>query len=93
MTAAPPRAVVPLALAVLATVVLAAAGDALACPVCNTGTGAAVRAGIFDGSFLATLASALAPFPVLLGIVAALHRGWTPAYVLRFRAARDGGRS
>jgi hypothetical protein len=68
---------------------LASAGEALACPVCNTGTGDAVRAGIFDGSFVATLASALAPFPVLLGLVGALHRGWTPNRILQ-RGARSG---
>lgn len=47
-----------------------------ACPVCNTETGAAVRAGIFDDRFVARLLATLAPFPVLLAAVAALHHGW-----------------
>lgn len=51
------------------------AGDlALACPVCHTGTGEAVRAGIFgNGDFLENFLSAIAPFPILAGAVAAFH--------------------
>jgi hypothetical protein len=49
---------------------------AAACPVCNTETGAAVRAGLFDDRFPETMAGILAPFPVLLAIVALLHFGW-----------------
>jgi hypothetical protein len=56
---------------------LLAATDASACPLCNTGTGDAVRAGIvadFSGHLLAIVA----PFPVLIAAVALLHRGWPP---------------
>ncbi|MGD9762544.1 MAG: hypothetical protein AB7V27_02355 [Candidatus Binatia bacterium] len=61
-------------------------GDAaLACPVCDTGTGAAVRAGIFDAHFATTAFGILSPIPVLLMIGAALHFGWTPARLLRRR--------
>lgn len=52
------------------------AGDVSACPLCNSETAAAVRAGIFDDSFAPTLLAIVAPFPVLLAIVAALHAGW-----------------
>jgi hypothetical protein len=59
------------------------AGRALACPLCSTGTGELVRAAIFDGNFGATMLATVAPFPVLLAIVAALHFGWTPRMLLR----------
>ncbi|WP_353567239.1 hypothetical protein [Haloferula sargassicola] len=39
--------------------------DLVACPTCNTETGIAVRAGIFNDAFLQTLGEVLAPFPVL----------------------------
>jgi hypothetical protein len=55
--------------------VLLAARSGFACPVCNTDTGALVRAGIFDDDFVATALGTLAPFPVILGIVAALRFG------------------
>ena len=47
----------------------------LACPVCDTGTGEAVRAGIFDGNFAVNLIALLSPFPILIGIVAVIHFG------------------
>jgi len=63
------------ALAVLACV-LAIASEALACPVCNTETGIAVQAGIFNSQFLPTVLSVLAPFPVLFAIMGTLHLCW-----------------
>jgi hypothetical protein len=64
------------------------AGQARACPVCNTETGAAVRDGIFDGRFLGTLAGTLSPFPVLLLVALALRGGWRPLRFWRRRRAR-----
>jgi hypothetical protein len=58
-----------------AITLLLSAGTALACPVCDTATGEAVRAGILD-DFALTLLATLAPFPILLAVVAGLHRGW-----------------
>jgi hypothetical protein len=49
--------------------------DAWGCPVCDTGTGAAVRAGI-TGDFLFGLLATVAPFPFLAAVVAGLHWGW-----------------
>ena len=59
-------------LAVQAAVTISAS----ACPVCDTGTGEQVRAGIFDGNFGSTLFAILLPFPILLGIVLLIHFGW-----------------
>ncbi len=64
---------------------LAVATPALACPVCNGETGGIVRAAIFNAEFLPTLASTLAPFPVLLALVAALRFAWPPHRLLRRR--------
>jgi hypothetical protein len=64
--------------------------EAAACTVCNSGTGAAVRAGIAQESLLLTLLGTLSPFPILLVIVLAIHLGWTPAKLLRERV--DGSR-
>jgi hypothetical protein len=50
---------------------------AVACPVCATGTGEAVRAGIASDFGLHLLAT-VAPFPILAVAVAALHWGWPP---------------
>jgi hypothetical protein len=47
-----------------------------ACPVCDTGTGRQVRAGIFDDNFGRTLLAVAVPFPILLAVVAAIHFGW-----------------
>jgi hypothetical protein len=49
--------------------------DALGCTVCDSDTGAAVRAGIFDGRFLGKLALTALPFPILFGLVAVMHFG------------------
>lgn len=51
------------------------AGPALGCPVCDSETGQEVRDGIFDGQFIANLASILLPFAVLLGTVVLIHFG------------------
>jgi hypothetical protein len=59
--------------------VLAAACDVWACPVCDTETGALVRAGIFDGRFVPTLLAVAAPFPVLVAAVAWLRVGLSPS--------------
>jgi uncharacterized membrane protein len=55
---------------------VAAVSTASACPVCNTGTGEQVRAGLFDESFGMNLLATVLPFPILLGFVAAIHFGW-----------------
>lgn len=52
-----------------------------ACPVCSRGTGEAVRAGIFNEDFGPNLLMTILPFPLMLGIAAALHFGF---------GARDG---
>ena len=47
-----------------------------ACPICDTGTGQQVRAGIFDENFWGTLIAVIAPFPVLILVIAAYHFGF-----------------
>jgi hypothetical protein len=54
--------------------VAVAAGSAQGCPVCGSATGEAVRAGIFDGSFWATLGEVVLPIPVTGAIMAVLYR-------------------
>lgn len=54
---------------------VAAPTAATACPDCAAGVRAAVRRGIFDGSFGANLAATVAPFGVFLGVAAAVHSG------------------
>ena len=49
---------------------------ASACPVCDSGTGEQVRAGIIDGQFGANLLATLLPFAVVLGVAAVVHSGW-----------------
>ena len=44
-----------------------------ACPVCHSETGKQVRAGLFDENFASNLFGSLLPFPIFLGIVAAIH--------------------
>ncbi len=61
-------------MAVLA--VQAAASTSVACPVCDTGTGEQVRAGILNEKFGSTLVTVLLPFPILLAVVAVIHFGW-----------------
>ena len=46
-----------------------------ACTVCNTDTGQAVRAGIFDGHFVANVLQLAAPFPIFLAIAALIYKG------------------
>jgi hypothetical protein len=48
---------------------------ALACPVCDSSTGEAVRAGIAE-SFGPRLLATLAPFPVLIVVVALVNACW-----------------
>jgi hypothetical protein len=52
------------------------AASAVACPICNTGTGDQVRAGILDENLGSTLLAVLLPFPILLSLVALIHVGW-----------------
>lgn len=70
-----------LLLATLTPLMLAAtfAPEASACPFCDGGpTGVnEVREGIFDDNFWPRVAAALAPFPVLAGIVALIYFGPT----------------
>ena len=47
--------------------------SALACTVCDTDAGREVRAGILDADFGRTLLAVLLPFPILFGVVAAIH--------------------
>lgn len=60
--------------AIIATLVLGMPLPAIGCPVCDTETGAAVRAGIFNADFLPTLLEVLAPFPVLGLILFIINR-------------------
>src|SRR5687767_3523097 len=62
--------------ACMAGAVALAAGRALACPVCDGETGRQVRAVLFDANFVPNLLAVLLPFPLLLGVVAAIHFGW-----------------
>lgn len=45
----------------------------LACTVCDSAIGREVRNGIFEEQFWPTLLSVIAPFPVLIAAVAAIH--------------------
>ena len=57
-------------------VMLAAlAAPVAACPVCDTATGEQVRAGILDEDFAFNVLAMLLPFPILIGIAAAIHFG------------------
>ena len=58
----------------------------LACTVCDSDTGAQVRAAIFDEGFWVTLASVAAPFPILLLGLAVYQFGLPP--LRRTTAAR-----
>lgn len=49
-----------------------------ACPICASETGAEVRAGIFNEDFGWNLLVTVLPFPLMLGIAAALHFGFAP---------------
>ena len=52
---------------------------ALACPVCDSDTGKAVRAGVFGGDFGFNLLVTVIPFVVCLGITAVIYYGF-PAW-------------
>jgi hypothetical protein len=54
----------------------AAPGDAAACPMCDAGTGQQVRAGLFDDQIGRNLLATLLPFPIVLGVVSAIHFDW-----------------
>ena len=59
----------------LAWLIIAVATQAIACPVCDTGTGVAVRTGIAE-NFSTHFLAMIAPFPVLFAAVALLHWGF-----------------
>ena len=77
-----PFSIAVAALAIQAAVVRPAA----ACPVCDTDTGRAVRAGILGEDFGRTLVAVLLPFPILFGVVAVIHLGGP-----RIPGAKHGG--
>jgi hypothetical protein len=49
----------------------------LACPVCDTGTGRAVRAGLFEGDVVVNLLAVTLPFTLVACVVAFVHFGRT----------------
>lgn len=55
----------------------ATASKASACPFCDGGPSGVneVRAGVFEENFWPRVAATLAPFPVLVGIVALIYYG------------------
>lgn len=57
-------------------VLLLLAPAASACPVCASETGQQVKAGIFNDHFGHKLILTVLPFPVFLGLVAAIHFGF-----------------
>jgi len=62
--------------AVVAVGVTLSPAVARACPLCETETGAKVRAGIFGDDFGSNLLLTLLPFPVLAGLVLLVHYGF-----------------
>ena len=54
---------------------LGSSAEALACPLCHTGTGQQVREGILSSDLYFNLFAAIAPFPVLAAIVAFFYYG------------------
>jgi len=58
----------------IATLALTFAGEVLACPICNSTTGLAVRSTIFGQDFFKTFWEVLAPFPLLAVSVYAINR-------------------
>jgi hypothetical protein len=80
-----PRSRRLLPFATLVVTLALSAPAAHACPVCHTETGKEVRAGIFNEDFRSNLLTTLLPFPIVLGITAALHFGFTP----KVRASDD----
>ncbi len=77
------------AVPILLAVLLLVAGDATACPVCDTGTGEQVRAGIMDGDLGLNLLATLLPFTVVLAVVAVIHFG--PPWRNKPGRPEDGG--
>jgi len=55
-------------------IVVVAAGEAAACPVCDSGTGVQVRAAIDDGNFVQTLGAVLLPLVALVLVLAVIDR-------------------
>jgi hypothetical protein len=51
------------------------ASPAWSCPVCNSGTGQAVRAGIFGSDFVFNLAVTIVPFLIFAAIIAGIYYG------------------
>ena len=68
------------ATAAVAVVALSAAvaAPAAACPVCDTGTGDAVRAGIRE-DLAVNVAATVLPFAAVGGVILAVHFGFPPA--------------
>ncbi len=58
----------------ISAMLIFAASTGMACTVCDTATGTAVRAGIFNDSFLITFLEVVAPFPVLGLALYAINR-------------------
>jgi hypothetical protein len=48
-------------------------GWAAGCPVCSSGTGRQVRAGLVDGNMGVSVLATVLPFVVLGGVVAGIH--------------------
>ena len=65
-----PERVMPIILSILTL----AAPTMIACTVCDTATGTALRAGIFNDSFFITFLEVIAPFPVLGLVLFAINR-------------------
>ena len=66
----------------LGLVLLLSIISASACTVCDSEKGQQVRVGIFGDEFWTTLVGVIAPFPVLLIVIAAYHYG-TPSFWAR----------
>jgi len=56
-----------------ASLVCAAGARVDACPLCDSDTGAQVRAGIFDEQFWPNVLRTLLPFPILLLLTALIY--------------------
>ena len=68
---------------VCGVLLLVSSSAAWACPVCDSGTGKAVRAGVFGRDFGFNLLVSVAPFAVCALIVAAIYYGPTSQPRLR----------
>lgn len=64
---------------------------AAACPYCESDVGREVAAQIFNNEFAINAAMTVLPFPLLLGLVAAVHFGGAPAGAAAHQS--DDGRS